>query len=428
MSVGAVSEGPRRARLRAGGAQAIAHTLRPAPPADDVPAQVAARLAAVRARGDDALVEEAREFGAPGFTHDRIRVPRVALEAAADRIPEPLRAAIVAAAAQVRVVAEALMPRDEVVTLPFGQRVAVRAVPVDGAGVYAPGGRAAYPSSLIMAAVPAQVAGVGRLVAVSPPGPDGRPPTAVLATAALLGVDEVYAAGGVGAIAALAYGTATIAPVAVITGPGSAWVQEAKRQVVGVVGIDGVAGPSEVMIIADASVDPRHVALDLLAQAEHGPDSPAVLASDDPEVIDAVAEALAATGVAPVGPVTLVECASMPLAVELAEALAPEHLQVMTADPHALAAGITRSGAVFLGAATPTAFGDYVAGSNHVLPTGGAARHASALGPGTYTRRMSVVEMSDEAVRALTPHLAALAEAEGFPAHRASAEARLEGR
>jgi histidinol dehydrogenase len=238
----------------------------------------------------------------------------------------------------------------------------------------------------------------------------------------------VYRMGGAQGVAALAYGTESVCAVDVIAGPGNAWVQEAKRQVVGVVGIDGVAGPSEVMIIADASVDPRHVALDLLAQAEHGPDSPAVLASDDPEVIDAVAEALPATGVAPVGPVTLVECASMPLAVELAEALAPEHLQVMTADPHALAAGITRSGAVFLGAATPTAFGDYVAGSNHVLPTGGAARHASALGPGTYTRRMSVVEMSDEAVRALTPHLAALAEAEGFLAHRASAEARLEGR
>ena len=416
---------PRRARLRAGGAQAIALTLRPDIDSEGVAESVAASLAAVRARGDDALVDDTRRFDLEGFTHDRLRVPRVALERAVDALDEDLRTAIVAAASQVRVVAEALLPDDRRMTMPFGQRIRVRSVPVDSAGCYAPGGRAAYPSSLIMGVVPAQVAGVRRIVAVSPPGPDGRPSPVVMATAGLLGVDEVYAAGGAAAIAALAYGTATIAPVAVVVGPGSPWVQEAKRQVVGTVGIDGIAGPSEVLIIADASADPAAMALDLLAQAEHGTDSPAVLASDDPAVVDAVEAALAELPAA-IGPITLVECASMPLAIELAEAFAPEHLEIATRDPEAVASQITRSGAVFVGPNCATAFGDYVAGSNHVLPTGGAARYSSSLGPTTFLRRMSVVEMTDEAVRALTPHLAVLADAEGFPMHRASAEIRVD--
>ena len=415
---------PRRARLRAGGAQSIALTLRPDIDSEGVAESVAASLAAVRARGDDALVDDIRRFDLEGFTHDRLRVPRVALERAVDALDEDLRTAIVAAASQVRVVAEALLPDDRRMTMPFGQSIRVRSVPVDSAGCYAPGGRAAYPSSLIMGVVPAQVAGVRRIVAVSPPGPDGRPPPVVMATAGLLGVDEVYAVGGAAAIAALAYGTATIAPVAVIVGPGSPWVQEAKRQVVGTVGIDGIAGPSEVLIIADASADPVAMALDLLAQAEHGVDSPAVLASDDPAVVDAVEAALAEMPAA-VGPITLVECASMPLAIELAEAFAPEHLEIATRDPEAVASKITRSGAVFVGPNCATAFGDYVAGSNHVLPTGGAARYSSSLGPTTFLRRMSVVEMTDDAVRALTPHLAVLADAEGFPMHKASAEARV---
>jgi histidinol dehydrogenase len=414
---------PRRVRLRAGGTQAIAHTLRPELDAAGVEEAVAGTLREVRARGDDALVDGARRFDCPGFTHDRLRVPRAAIDRAVDALSEELRTAIVTAASQVRVVAEALLPDDRAVTLPYGPRVQVRQVPVDAAGCYAPGGRAAYPSSLVMGVVPAQVAGVGRIVAVSPPGADGRPSSVVLATAGLLGVDEVYAAGGAAAIGALAYGTATVPPVAVIVGPGSPWVQEAKRQVVGRVGIDGVAGPSEVLIIADGGADPGHMALDLLAQAEHGADSPAVLASDDPSLIAAVEAALAELPDAP-GPITLVECASMPLAVELAEAFAPEHLQIATREPEAVAARITRSGAVFTGPNCATAFGDYVAGSNHVLPTGGAARHASALGPTTFLRRMSVVDMTDEAVEALTPHLAALADAEGFTLHRMSAEAR----
>ena len=414
---------PRRARLRAGGVQALAHTLRPDGDAAGVAEGVAATLEAVRSGGDDALVEGVRRFDQADFTHEAIRVPGVAIERAMDALDEDLRAAIITAASQVRVVAEALLPDDRQVTLPFGQRIQVRQVPVDAAGVYVPGGRAAYPSSLIMGVVPAQVAGVERVAVVSPPGPDGRPSAVILATAGLLGVHEVYAAGGAAAIAALAYGTATIPPVAVIVGPGSPWVQEAKRQVVGIVGIDGVAGPSEVMIIADDSADPQAIALDLLAQAEHGADSPAVLAADDPEVIASVAAALAGLPEG-AGPITLVECASMPLAIELAEAFAPEHLEIATREPDVIASQITRSGAVFIGPNCATAFGDYVAGSNHVLPTGGAARYASALGPTTFLRRMSVVEMTDEAVEALTPHLAVLADAEGFEMHRRSAEAR----
>jgi histidinol dehydrogenase len=413
----------RHARLRAGGAGPMAMTLRPPADAEGVASSVAEILADVRARGDEALIEAARRFDSPEFVHDRLRVSPAAIERAMDGLDEGLRAAIVAAASQVRLVAEALLPDDRSVELPFGQRVHVRRIPVDAAGVYVPGGRAAYPSSLVMGVVPAQVAGVERIVVVSPPGADGRPSPVILATAGLLGVHEVYAAGGAQAVAALAYGTATIPPVAVIVGPGSPWVQEAKRQVVGTVGIDGVAGPSEVLVIADSSADPQAIALDLLAQAEHGPDSPAVLASDDPEVIAAVGSALEGLPEA-VGPITLVECASMPLAIELAEDFAPEHLEIATREPEAIAARITRSGAVFTGPNCATAFGDYVAGSNHVLPTGGAARHASALGPTTFLRRMSVVEMTDEAVAALTPHLAALADAEGFPMHRRSAEAR----
>ncbi len=418
-----MSGAPRREHLRPGGADALALTLRPALDVAGLAGGVAEVLEAVRMRGDEALVEGVRRFDCAAFTRDDLRVPARALKEAAEQIGDDLRAALSTAADQVRTVAEAILPGDRRVRLAAGQSVEIRSVPVDSAGCYVPGGRAAYPSSLIMGVVPAQVAGVPRIAVVSPPGADGRPDPTILATASMLGVDEVYAAGGAAAIGALAFGTDTIAPVAVIVGPGSPWVQEAKRQVVGTVGIDGVAGPSEVMIIADTSCDVRAIALDLLAQAEHGPDSPAVLVSADRRVLAAVAGEL---GDLPesVGPITLVECASMDVAIELAEAFAPEHLEIATLDAADTASRIGRSGAVFIGPNCATAFGDYVAGSNHVLPTGGAARHASALGPTTFLRRMSVVDMTDEAVEALTPHLVALADAEGFAMHRRSAEAR----
>jgi histidinol dehydrogenase len=384
---------------------------------------VAEALADVRARGDAAVIDAIRRFDAPDFAGASPVVAPAQVDAAVRDLTPRLRDAVLFAAEQVRTVAEAGRPDGYGVELPSGQSVQVRAIPVGSAGIYAPGGRAAYPSSLIMGVVPAQVAGVGRIVVASPAGPSGAPHPVVLAAAGLLGVDQVIAAGGAAAIGALAFGTESIDPVDVITGPGNAWVQEAKRQVFGRVGIDSIAGPSELIVLADSCADPHAIAADLLAQAEHGPDSPAACLAWDTGVNDAVAAALAVQG-APVGTITLVDCPSQEDAVVLAEAFAPEHLQLALADAPAVSARIRRAGCVFLGPLGATAFGDYVAGSNHILPTGGAARHASAVGPATYMRRMALVDIPQQAVDILTPHLAALAEAEGFPEHRRSAEIR----
>jgi histidinol dehydrogenase len=411
---------------RSGDVAGLARLLASPPPEPDLAGRVAAILADVRARGDDALVELVRRFDAPDFTRERLVAGGDEIAAAAAALAPALREAILFAARQVRALAEAQLPGEVALRLAAGQEIVVRAVPVADAGVYVPGGRAPYPSTVVMGVVPAQVAGVERVVLASPPGPDGRVAPVVLAAAGLLGVDEVLAVGGPAAIGALAFGTDTIRPVAVVAGPGNAWVQEAKRQVFGTVGIDGIAGPSEVLIVADDSTAPDVLAADLLAQAEHGPDSPAVLASDDDEVLDAVAAVISEAGGDP-GRVSLVACESRDLALELAEAVAPEHLQLNLRDGSEVARGVRSAGCVFVGPNGGTAFGDYVAGSNHILPTGGAARFASAVGPSTYLRRVAVVDLPDAAVAELTPHLAALADAEGFPAHRRSAEIRLRG-
>jgi histidinol dehydrogenase len=411
-----------RIEARAGEEVDLAATLR-RPIAEDVTVAVAETLEDVRRRGDEALVAHARRFGAPEFDADQLRTSPEAVAAATAAIEPRLRAAIEAAADQVRRVAEALTPRAAELVLDHGQRVDVRAIPVASAGCYVPAGRAPYPSSLVMSAIPAAVAGVERIVVASPPGPDGGVDPTILAAAGILGIDEVYAVGGPAAVAALAFGTESVSPVSVISGPGSSWVQEAKRQVLGQVGIDGLAGPSEVLVIADEDAQPTAVALDLLAQAEHGPDSIAVLAAVGPQ-IGALVEAALSEEDAPVGQIAIVECPDLETAVVLAEAFAPEHLELLVESPEAVASRIRNAGAVFLGPNGATAFGDYVAGSNHVLPTAGAARHASALGPGTYTRRMSVVEMTDESVSSLVDHLAALADAEGFPLHKRSAQIR----
>jgi histidinol dehydrogenase len=245
----------------------------------------------------------------------------------------------------------------------------------------------------------------------------------VLAVAGILGVDEVVSVGGAAAIGALAFGTQTIERVDVITGPGNSWVQEAKRQVFGTVGIDSIAGPSELVVLLDATADPVAIAADLLAQAEHGADSPSIAVAYGANVLDALATALSESN-PPVGTITLVDCATQDDAIALAEAFAPEHLQLAISDAEAVAPRITRAGCVFLGPLGATAFGDYVAGSNHILPTGGAARHASSVGPATYMRRMALVDIPQGAVDRLAPHLAALADAEGFPEHRRSAEVR----
>lgn len=412
----------RRVTLEPDGAQALADALSPPPPDGAIAGRVAQIVADVRVHGDDALVELTRRFDCPGFTREQIRVPRAVIARAVAELDPVLRDAILVAATQVRELAEATRPSDCSVGLPLGQQITVRQFPVAAAGLYVPGGRAAYPSSLIMAAVPAQVARVARIAVMTPPTTDGAAHAVILATAGLLGIDEVYAVGGPGAIAALAFGTQTIAPVSVIAGPGSAWVQEAKRQVFGAVGIDGIAGPSELVVVADGDADPVEIAADLLGQAEHGPDSPAILVSPDRVLVGAVASALA-DGDAP-GAVTLVDCDGLDSALLFAEAFAPEHLQLQVADAERLARGVNHAGAVFVGANGGTAFGDYVAGSNHILPTGGAARFASSVSAATFMRRMSVITLPDAAVVKMTPHLAAIADAEGFPNHRRSAELR----
>lgn len=414
--------GFQRVAVRLGGVEELAARLASPPPDPEIASIVTGIIADVRARGDAALVDMTRRFDSPAFTAEAIRVAPESLSEAAATVPDTLREAILVAAAQVRALAEAVRPSDVHATLEYGQSISVRSLPVRSAGIYVPGGRAAYPSTLVMAAVPAQVAGVERLAVVTPPGPGGSPSPVVLATAGLLGVDEVYAVGGPASIAALAYGTATIPAVSVIAGPGSAWVQEAKRQVFGAVGIDSVAGPSEVVVIAGSGADARAIALDLAAQAEHGPDSPAILVSPDRELVDAVASVLAELDVP--GAITLVDCEGLDVALAFAEAFAPEHLELDVTDAPGVAARVRQAGAVFIGPNGATAFGDYVAGSNHILPTGRAARYASAVGPATFMRRMSVVDIPDAAADALTPHLAAIADAEGFVNHRRSAEAR----
>jgi histidinol dehydrogenase len=380
------------------------------------------------AEREAAVLELTNRFDATARALAALRVdPALATAALADLEPE-LRAALELAAANVRTVAAAQLGDERRVELPQGQEVTLREVPVGAAGIYAPGGRAVYPSSVVMCAVPARVAGVERVALASPPGPDGAVHPLVLAAAALCGVDEIYAMGGAQAIFALAYGTETIAPVDVIAGPGNAWVREAKRAVAGTVGIDSLAGPSELMLIAGHDSDPEWAALDLCAQAEHGPESPLVAVAVEEQVLEAIASAterLAADrpSVAD-APLALVQVPETEAAIELANAYAPEHLELFEEDAALLAARATTAGCVFVGRHGATAFGDYVAGSNHVLPTGGAGRFSGPLGPGTFRRRISNVELTAAAAAALAPQADALARAEGFPVHGESAMIR----
>jgi histidinol dehydrogenase len=278
-----------------------------------------------------------------------------------------------------------------------------------------------------MCAIPAQVAGTPRVALASPPGPDGHLNPLVLAAAALCEVEEIYAMGGAQAIFALAYGTETVAPVDVVVGPGNAWVREAKRAVYGTVGIDSLAGPSELMLVAGHDTDPEWAALDLCAQAEHGPESPLVAIAVEDRVLEAIAEATdAAAGSrrsVTEAPLALVQVPDAEAAIALANAYAPEHLELMETDAQVLADRVTTAGCVFVGRHGATAFGDYLAGSNHVLPTGGAGRYAGPLGPGAFRRRISNVEI-DGAATELAPHVNALAIAEGFPVHGESAMIR----
>ena len=318
-------------------------------------------------------------------------------------------------------------------TLGAGQRIEVAEVPVGSAAIYVPGGRAPYPSSVVMGVVPAKVAGVGRVVVASPPeAGTGRPAPAVLAAAAIAGADAVYAVGGAQAVAALALGTESIPAVDVIAGPGSPWVQEAKLQCSRHVGIDGYAGPSEIVAIVAEEVPPEWIALDLCAQAEHGGDGLLVAIGTDPAWLERLAEEIERVrnrdGDPGEATFDLVAVGDVEAAIALTEALAPEHAEVAAADAAALARRLTTSGCVFVGARSATAFGDYAAGSNHVLPTGGAGRFTGPLGPGTFRRRISRVEIGADAAAALAGTVDEIARAEGFPLHGESAVARSEGR
>jgi histidinol dehydrogenase len=378
--------------------------------------------------GDATLLQLTALYDATERAPTALRVEAGEAEAALAAVAPELRRALELAAANVRTVAEALAASETRVELPQGQRVTVREIAVGAAGIYAPGGRAAYPSSVLMCAIPARVAGVERIALASPPGPDGRLHPLVLAAAALCGVEEIYAMGGAQAIFALAHGTATIAPVDVIAGPGNAWVREAKRAVSGTVGIDSLAGPSELMLIAGHDTDPEWAALDLCAQAEHGPESPLVAVAVEAHVLDAIVAATEAAAAArpsvAEAPLALVQVPELEAAIALANAYAPEHLELLEEDAGLAAGRVSTAGCVFVGRYGATAFGDYVAGSNHVLPTGGAGRFSGPLGPATFRRRISRVEISAAAAAALAPQADALARAEGFPVHGESAMIR----
>lgn len=386
-------------------------------------------IEAVRERGDDALNELTVHLDGVIERPETHRVAFKRLAEARGAVHAELLEALELAAANVRAVAEAELGGEPVaVELGQGQRVEIAARPVAAAGAYAPGGRAAYPSSVLMCCVPARVAGVGRLALASPPEPDGTVGALTLAAAAIAGVDEVYALGGAQAIAALALGTETIEPVDIVVGPGNAWVTEAKRQLFGEVGIDGLAGPSELAVVLDGSADAGTVVLDLLAQAEHGADSPLVAISPEAAILGEIATAIdVAAGERPSvadAPLALVDAPSLESALELADALAPEHLELQFAGADAELARDRVAGCVFVGPTGGTAFGDYAAGSNHVLPTGGAARFSGPLGASTFMRRTSVVELGDAAAGELAGPVDEIARAEGLPVHGESARAR----
>ncbi|MBX5443263.1 MAG: histidinol dehydrogenase, partial [Solirubrobacteraceae bacterium] len=383
-----------------------------------------------RAAGAAAVPAPTRDHDTRGAQPRPLRVAPQELDAAAAALRADVRRGLEVAMANIAAVAGASVGDDAELRLPQGQRVLVREIPVRRAAVYVPGGRAPYPSTVLMGAVTARVAGVEEVVVCSPPGPDGELNPVVLGACALCHVDEVYRMGGAQAVAALAYGTETIPRVDVIVGPGNLWVQEAKVQCSADVGIDGFAGPSDVLVLADAGVDPTPVALDLLAQAEHGPGSLAVLAGDDPATLEAIAARAAELAATYEGvdfaPLAVVEVADTAAAIELANAFAPEHLQLAGPRVEACAPQIRCAGTLLVGVESGTAFTDYVAGSNHVLPTGGAARFASGLSPRHFRRRMTEVHVGAGAAR-LARAGVPVARAEGFGVHADSMEARQNG-
>lgn len=395
---------------------------------------VAEIIAAVRARGDAALCEYTSRFDRFALTPGRIAVTAAEIDAAVAAVPAALMAALELAAGRIEAFHKLQMPADIRTTDAAGLTLGMRWGALDAVGLYVPGGKAAYPSSVLMNALPARVAGVAR-IAMCVPTPDGVLNPLVLAAARRAGVSEVYRVGGAQAVAALAWGTASIAPVDRIVGPGNAYVAEAKRQVFGRVGIDNIAGPSEVVVVADAGNDPRQVAVDLLAQAEHDESAQAILITDDAGFGEAVAAAVAAelpslaraaiAGASWQAHGAVVVVRDWGEAVALVDRLAPEHLQVMLPDAAGFFARVRHAGAAFLGRFTPEAVGDYVAGPNHVLPTGRTARFASGLSVYDFLKRTTWVQADEAGLAAVGPAAVALAEAEGLQAHARSVALRL---
>lgn len=401
---------------------------------DHVEQAVAAIIADIRAHGDAALLDYTARFDRLTLTADRLRVSEGEIETAVAGISSGLAGALDLAATRIEAFHQAQLPADLRMTDAAGLTLGMRWNALDAVGLYVPGGKAAYPSSVLMNAIPARAAGVAR-IAMCVPSPDGVLNPLVLAAAKRAGVSEIYRVGGAQAVAALAYGTATIAPVDRIVGPGNAYVAEAKRQVFGGVGIDSIAGPSEVVILADSSNDPRRIAIDLLAQAEHDEAAQAILITDGAAFADQVAAAVAAE--IPTLPRAAIAGASWQAhgaiivvkdwdeAVALSDRLAPEHLQLMLRDAEGIFARIRHAGAVFLGPFCPEAIGDYVAGPNHVLPTGRTARFASGLSVFDFLKRTTFVSAERAGLNAVGPAAVALAEAEGLHAHARSIAMRL---
>ncbi|GHF73774.1 histidinol dehydrogenase [Seohaeicola zhoushanensis] len=401
----------------------------------DVDAVVAGIIADVRARGDAALIELTAKFDRMELTPETLAIPPGEVDAAIDRVSPEERAALELAAERIRAYHVRQMPEDARWTDPEGATLGWRWTAISAAGLYVPGGLASYPSSVLMNAIPAKVAGVERL-AICVPTPGGVINPLVLLAARLAGVDEIYRIGGAQAVAALAYGTETVKPVDKITGPGNAFVAAAKRRVFGKVGIDMIAGPSEILVIADKDNDPDWIALDLMSQAEHDESAQSLLITDDAAFGQAVAaavdkrletlerRAIAGASWRDYGAVIVVS--DLAEAATLSNRIAPEHLELCVADPEALAAQCIHAGAIFLGQWTPEAIGDYVGGPNHVLPTARSARFSSGLSVMDFLKRTTMARMTPEALRAIGPAAEALAASESLQAHGLSVTARLE--
>jgi histidinol dehydrogenase len=401
---------------------------------DDVSAAVRAIIADVKSRGDEALVELSNKFDRAGLSLETLRLSQTEIAAAhAACKPETLKALDVAAR-RIEAYHRRQLPADESFTDDIGARLGWRFTPLDSVGLYVPGGTASYPSSVLMNAIPAAVAGVKRLVMVTPASGGAINPLSIEA-ARRAGVTEIYRIGGAQAVAALAYGTETIAPVDKIVGPGNAYVAAAKREVFGMVGIDSVAGPSEILVIADAQNDPEWIAADLLSQAEHDRVAQSILITDDAafahKVDEAVTVALALLPRKDIAEAswndygTIIVVPHLADAAPLADRIAPEHLELAVADPDAYLPFVRHAGAIFLGRHTPEAMGDYIAGPNHVLPTARTARFSSGLSVLDFVKRSTLLSLSPAAMAVLGPDAIALAEAEGLDAHARSVAARL---